>query len=190
MVELLSRLAVKKVFVRELNETLKCQICEGYLVSPTVINECQHTFCKTCILAHYEDELDCPQCGIVSHPTEPEKYLKEDEILTSLINELVPGICKKEPIDDVQSFLVRFLPSNRRTEPLVRPYLYVNGQTPLHVLRKAAGTPRHIHYKNNRIQNYSQTVSEWIISLNCSKLDSEIKNKTKEHVIFTLRFTS
>ena len=49
---------------------------------------------------------------------------------------------------------------------------------------------RHIHYKNNRIQNYSQTVSEWIISLNCSKLDSEIKNKTKEHVIFTLRFTS
>lgn len=190
MVELLSRLAVKKLFVRDLNETLKCQICEGYLVSPTVVNECQHTFCKTCILAHYEDELDCPQCGIVSHPTEPEKYLKDDEILDQLINELVPGICKAQPADDAHNFLVRFLPANRRTEPLGRPYFYVNGQTPLHVLRKAAGTPRYIHYKNYRIQDYGQTVLEWIVSLKCPKLNAEMKNKTKEHIFFTLRFTS
>ena len=37
----------KKILVRELNEPLKCQICSGYLINPTVVNECQHTFCKT-----------------------------------------------------------------------------------------------------------------------------------------------
>ena len=92
----------KKILVRELNEPLKCQICSGYLINPTVVNECQHTFCKTvskeecrsichiaekyiflfqCILTHYEDELDCPVCGIVSHPTTPEKFITKDEIL-------------------------------------------------------------------------------------------------------------
>ena len=33
--------------IRELNEALACRICDGYLVEPTVVTECQHTFCKT-----------------------------------------------------------------------------------------------------------------------------------------------
>ena len=91
--------------IRELNEALACRICEGYLVEPLVVTECQHTFCKTvsifipttytqphlkCILQHYEDELDCPVCGIVSHPTTPEQYLIKDEVLHQVLNEIVP----------------------------------------------------------------------------------------------------
>lgn len=90
MVELLSRLAVKKVLLRELNSALKCPICIGYLVEPTVVIECQCTFCKTCILEHYEDELDCPVCGTISHPTTPEKYLIKDEVLSQVINKIIP----------------------------------------------------------------------------------------------------
>ena len=48
----------KKILVRELNEPLKCQICSGYLINPTVVNECQHTFCKTV------SEKPCPICLI------------------------------------------------------------------------------------------------------------------------------
>jgi len=193
MVELLSRLAVKKILVRELNEPLKCQICSGYLINPTVVNECQHTFCKTCILNHYEDELDCPVCGIVSHPTTPEKFITQDEILQQLINELIPTICKSndiEPTSSIQNFLVRLLPANRRTDPLMRPYIYISGRTPLNVLKKAAGSPRYLHYKDRRIQDYSTSISEWAISLNCPKLDADFKNKTKDYIMLTLRFTS
>ena len=43
-----------------------------------------------CILEHYEDELDCPVCGTISHPTTPEKYLIKDEVLSQVINEIIP----------------------------------------------------------------------------------------------------
>ena len=110
---------------------------------------------------------------------------------------------------------MRLLPANRRTDPLLRPYMYVNGKTPLNVIRKAAGSPRdrskhnktyrsydniihfyiyygkrHMHYRNSRIQDYSQTLTDFIVSLKCSKLDADLKNKSKEHILFTLRFTS
>ena len=43
-----------------------------------------------CILEHYEDELNCPVCGTISHPTTPEKYLIKDEVLSQVINEIIP----------------------------------------------------------------------------------------------------
>ena len=47
-----------------------------------------------------------------------------------------------------------------------------------------------MHYKDRRIQDYSASISEWAISLNCSKLDADFKNKTKDFIMLTLRFTS
>lgn len=47
MVELLSKLSLENVLLRELNGCLRCNLCEGYYVQPVVLQECQHTFCYT-----------------------------------------------------------------------------------------------------------------------------------------------
>ena len=47
-----------------------------------------------------------------------------------------------------------------------------------------------MHYKDRRIQDYSPSLSDWAISLKCPKLDAELKNKTKDFIMLTLRFTS
>ena len=85
---------------------------------------------------------------------------QKSDTLFQLINELIPSICKSNDIEPPSStqnvslekfylsmkfliqFLVRLLPANRRTDPLMRPYIYISGRTPLNVLRKAAGSPR------------------------------------------------
>lgn len=207
MVELLSRLAVKRVLIRELNEALACRICDGYLVEPTVVTECQHTFCKTCILQHYEDELDCPVCGIVSHPTTPEQYLIKDEVLHQVINEIVPRSAaapaqatttnSSSNNSSTQSpsvattapcnFLVRFLPANRRTEPLMRPFLYVSGNTPMSVLFKSAGSPRYLHFKDERIHDMSETLYAW--ANGHTRVRPELSKK-KDYINITFRFTT
>lgn len=192
MVELLSRLAVKKVLLRELNSALKCPICIGYLVEPTVVIECQCTFCKTCILEHYEDELNCPVCGTISHPTTPEKYLIKDEVLSQVINEIIPlknsNKDSKSPLTSTNcNFLVRFLPSNRRTDPLVRPYLYVSGNTPMSVLFKSAGSPRYLHFKEERLHNFTETIYDW--AKNRTHIQPEL-NSTKDYINITFRFTT
>ena len=47
MVELVNRLAYEKILLRDLNSVIACSLCGGYLVEPTVIPECSHTFCRT-----------------------------------------------------------------------------------------------------------------------------------------------
>jgi len=209
MVELLSRLAVKRLLIRELNEALACRICEGYLVEPLVVTECQHTFCKTCILQHYEDELDCPVCGIVSHPTTPEQYLIKDEVLHQVLNEIVPrAVNSSSNNSSTQSpsaaniiktsnnaiavtapcnFLVRFLPANRRTDPLVRPFLYVSGNTPMSVLFKSAGSPRYLHFKEERIHDMSETLFAWASGR--ARIRPELAKK-QDYINITFRFTT
>jgi polycomb group RING finger protein 4 len=85
MVELLRQLSLENVLLRDLNASLRCPLCGGYFVRPVVLQECQHTFCHTCILNHFQEELECPECGILTHPTEPEKCLLQDEILNQVI---------------------------------------------------------------------------------------------------------
>ena len=46
--------------LRELNEMITCKICRGYLVDATTVTECLHTFCKSCIVKHLEDNNTCP----------------------------------------------------------------------------------------------------------------------------------
>ena len=40
------------------------QICSGYLVDATTVTECLHTFCKSCIVKHLEDNINCPECEV------------------------------------------------------------------------------------------------------------------------------
>lgn len=37
-----------------LNPYITCPICEGYFVDATTVIDCLHTFCKSCLLKHFE----------------------------------------------------------------------------------------------------------------------------------------
>jgi len=46
---------------------LKCPLCKGIFRTPCTINECMHTFCRSCIYKHfYSNTKDdkCPVCKI------------------------------------------------------------------------------------------------------------------------------
>lgn len=200
MVELLSKLSLENVLLKELNECLQCNLCEGYYVQPVVLQECHHTFCYTCILNHFQDELECPECGILTHPTEPEKCLLHDEILSQLVNELVPGLAEsvqKEKMKyaekaRIPQFLIRLMPSDRRSEPLIRPYFLLSGNTPLRVISSLAGGPRYIHFRDSRIKKFQITISDWLKAEHSASYQDQIENfdDQKEPITLTLRFTS
>lgn len=200
MVELLSKLSLENVLLRELNGCLRCNLCEGYYVQPVVLQECQHTFCYTCIVNHFQDELECPECGILTHPTEPEKCLLHDEILNQLVKELVPGLAESVHKEKskyaekarIPQFLIRLMPSDRRSEPLIRPFFLLAGNTPLSVVSSLAGDPRYIHFRDSRIKKFQMTISEWLKSEHSSAFKEQIDNydDQKEPISLTLRFTS
>ncbi|KAH0521365.1 Polycomb group RING finger protein 5 [Microtus ochrogaster] len=66
----------RKHLVKDFNPYITCYICKGYLIKPTTVTECLHTFCKTCIVQHFEDSNDCPRCGNQVHETNPLEMLR------------------------------------------------------------------------------------------------------------------
>ncbi|MFT7807228.1 polycomb group RING finger protein 5 [Arapaima gigas] len=67
----------RKHLVKEFNHFITCYVCKGYLIKPTTVTECLHTFCKSCIVQHFEDSNDCPKCGIQVHETNPLEMLSK-----------------------------------------------------------------------------------------------------------------
>ncbi|XP_036031536.1 polycomb group RING finger protein 6-like [Onychomys torridus] len=59
----------------ELNPHISCSVCKGYLIDATTITECLHTFCKSCIIKHFEHSYRCPKCNIVVHEAKPHNHL-------------------------------------------------------------------------------------------------------------------
>ncbi|KAJ7420947.1 hypothetical protein BTVI_19946 [Pitangus sulphuratus] len=55
-----------------------------------------HSFCKTCIVQHFEDSNDCPRCGNQVHETNPLEMLRLDNTLEEIIFKLVPGLREHE----------------------------------------------------------------------------------------------
>ncbi|XP_068597155.1 polycomb group RING finger protein 5-B [Brachionichthys hirsutus] len=86
----------RKHLVRDFNHFITCYLCRGYLIKPTTVTECLHTFCKGCIVQHFEDSNDCPKCGIQVHETNPLEMLRLDNTLEEIIFKLVPGLREKE----------------------------------------------------------------------------------------------
>ncbi|KAF5879907.1 polycomb group RING finger protein 5-A, partial [Clarias magur] len=82
--------------IREFNRYITCSVCRGYLIKPTAVTECLHTFCKSCIVQHFEESNDCPECGIQVHETNPLEMLRLDKTLEEIIFKLVPGLREKE----------------------------------------------------------------------------------------------
>ncbi|TNM99595.1 polycomb group RING finger protein 5-B-like [Takifugu rubripes] len=91
----------RKHLVRDFNHFITCYLCRGYLIKPTTVTECLHTFCKSCIVQHFEDSNDCPKCGIQVHETNPLEMLRLDNTLEEIIFKLVPGLREKEEQDEL-----------------------------------------------------------------------------------------
>uniref|UniRef100_A0A452SZV4 Polycomb group RING finger protein 5 n=1 Tax=Ursus maritimus TaxID=29073 RepID=A0A452SZV4_URSMA len=86
----------RKHLVKDFNPYITCYICKGYLIKPTTVTECLHTFCKTCIVQHFEDSNDCPRCGNQVHETNPLEMLRLDNTLEEIIFKLVPGLRERK----------------------------------------------------------------------------------------------
>ncbi|XP_077992397.1 polycomb group RING finger protein 5-A-like isoform X2 [Glandiceps talaboti] len=88
---------MKKAFLlREYNRFITCSICGGYLIKPCTIAECLHTFCKSCIVRHFDDSKHCPRCGIQVHETNPCEMLRMDKTMEDIVFKLVPGLQERE----------------------------------------------------------------------------------------------
>ena len=73
-------------------DLLKCPICKGYYRTPYTINECMHTFCKSCIFKYFgtsNQREQCPQCN-TKIGGRPMDSLIFDNYLDSLLNILFP----------------------------------------------------------------------------------------------------
>lgn len=75
---------------------LQCPICKGIFRSPMTINECMHTFCKTCIYKHFNSKNSsntvvdyCPVCKI-KLGGRPFDTLIFDNSISALIDVLFP----------------------------------------------------------------------------------------------------
>ncbi|CAL8297858.1 unnamed protein product [Merluccius merluccius] len=92
----------RKHLVREFNHFITCFLCGGYLIKPATVTECLHTFCKSCIVQHFEENNDCPTCGVQVHETNPLEMLRLDNTLEEIIFKLVPGLREKEEEEEAE----------------------------------------------------------------------------------------
>ncbi|CAJ0562196.1 unnamed protein product, partial [Mesorhabditis spiculigera] len=83
----------------KLNDHITCQICKGYLIDATTVIECLHTFCKSCLLKHFEDkDNNCPQY-VAEEKRRRYDFLRRQNKKQGIIDEPMPG--KKEEVLDV-----------------------------------------------------------------------------------------
>ncbi|XP_062382242.1 polycomb group RING finger protein 5-B [Sardina pilchardus] len=94
--------AHRKHLVKDFNHFITCYVCKGYLIKPTTVTECLHTFCKSCIVQHFEESNECPKCGIQVHETNPLEMLRLDNTLEEIIFKLVPGLRESEQQQEME----------------------------------------------------------------------------------------
>ena len=87
-----------KLNKEKLLKLLKCPLCKGFYRTPYTINECMHTFCRSCIFKYFGSSVQretCPVCE-TKIGGRPMDSLIFDNYLDSLLNILFP---KFEEID-------------------------------------------------------------------------------------------
>ncbi|KAM7338797.1 hypothetical protein ACRRTK_002281 [Alexandromys fortis] len=80
----------------QLTPYISCYICKGYLIDAATITECLHSFCKSCIIKHFEHNNRCPKCNTVVHEAKPQNSLRLDPQLQNIVYKLVAGLEEKE----------------------------------------------------------------------------------------------
>lgn len=112
--------AHRKHLVRDFNHFITCYVCKGYLMKPTTVTECLHTFCKSCIVQHFEESNECPKCGIQVHETNPLEMLRLDNTLEEVIFKLVPGLRENEQQRELDFWKKNKLKENEGGSPRIK----------------------------------------------------------------------
>jgi len=95
---------------------ITCKICSGYLVDATTVTECLHTFCKSCIVKHLEDNIHCPECEVMIHQSHPLDYIAFDRTMQDIVYKLVPGLEDSEYKREREFYEERGLPCPKDME--------------------------------------------------------------------------
>ncbi|CAO1415267.1 unnamed protein product [Diamesa serratosioi] len=100
----------RKIKLKTLNSYITCQICQGYFIDATTIVECLHTFCKSCLVKHLEENNNCPACDIVIHQSHPLQYISFDRTMQDIVFKLVPKLQDDEMNREREFYKARNLP--------------------------------------------------------------------------------
>lgn len=98
----------RPIRLSELADFITCPVCHGYLIDATTVNECLHTFCKSCIVKHIKNNNnECPKCNTVIHERRPLDYILYDRNKQDIVYKLVPQLyisemLRKMAVQDVQ----------------------------------------------------------------------------------------
>jgi len=106
----------RKINICSINEMVTCKICSGYLVDATTVTECLHTFCKSCIVKHLEDNIHCPECDVMIHQSHPLDYIAFDRTMQDIVYKLVPGLEESEYKREREFYDERGLPCPKDME--------------------------------------------------------------------------
>jgi len=106
----------RKINICSINEMITCKICSGYLVDATTVTECLHTFCKSCIVKHLEDNIHCPECEVMIHQSHPLDYIAFDRTMQDIVYKLVPGLEQSEYKREREFYEERGLPCPKDME--------------------------------------------------------------------------
>uniref|UniRef100_S4RSJ7 Polycomb group ring finger 6 n=1 Tax=Petromyzon marinus TaxID=7757 RepID=S4RSJ7_PETMA len=105
----------------DVNSFITCYLCKGYLVDATTITECLHTFCKSCIVKHFDYSNRCPQCNVVVHQTQPLYNIRSDGTMQDIVYKLVPNLEENEKRRMRDFYLSRGLELPKPVTPYCSP---------------------------------------------------------------------
>ncbi|RZF47468.1 hypothetical protein LSTR_LSTR007395 [Laodelphax striatellus] len=100
----------RRIKLKTLNVHITCKICRGYLIDATTVTECLHTFCKSCLVKHLEENNTCPTCNIVIHQSHPLQYISFDRTMQDIVYKLVPNLQENEMKREREFYRIRGLP--------------------------------------------------------------------------------
>uniref|UniRef100_A0AC35TM80 39S ribosomal protein L36, mitochondrial n=1 Tax=Rhabditophanes sp. KR3021 TaxID=114890 RepID=A0AC35TM80_9BILA len=83
--------------LKTINPLIVCKLCNGYFIEATTVIECVHTFCRSCLLKHFEEnDNNCPTCNLEIHQCYPSQYVAFDRTMQDIVYKLVPGLYEEE----------------------------------------------------------------------------------------------
>ncbi|CAH2095754.1 unnamed protein product [Euphydryas editha] len=100
----------RRIKLKTLNSHITCKICRGYFIDATTVTECLHTFCKSCLVKHLEENNTCPTCNIVIHQSHPLQYISFDRTMQDIVYKLVPDLQDNELKRERDFYRARGLP--------------------------------------------------------------------------------
>lgn len=107
----------RRLRMADLNASLICTLCSGYLIDATTIIECLHSckyvfvhpcihyklivlVCRSCIVRYLESNKYCPTCDVQVHKTKPLLNIRADQTLQDIVYKLVPGLFQSKFISN------------------------------------------------------------------------------------------